>query len=45
MSLGKKNVANCKRAPKTCALLEKFHEAASCTRGQVTLITFCVCLG
>ena len=32
-SKGKKNLKNCKRAPKTCALLETIPEAAGCKRG------------
>lgn len=32
---GKKDMKNCKRAPKTCALLETFPEAAACKRGTV----------
>ena len=32
---GKKNEENCKKAPKTCALVEQFPEASTCTRGQV----------
>ncbi len=34
-SKGKKNLKNCQRAPKTCALLETFPEAAKCKRGTV----------
>jgi len=33
--VGRKNVAACRRAPRTCELLEKFTEATSCKRGQV----------
>lgn len=32
---GRRNDAACKRAPKTCQLLEQFTEAKTCTRGQV----------
>lgn len=32
---GKKNAANCKSTPKTCALIETFPEAAGCRRGAV----------
>ena len=32
---GKKNAANCKYTPKTCALIETFPEAAGCKRGMV----------
>ncbi|KAK2160180.1 hypothetical protein LSH36_138g01049 [Paralvinella palmiformis] len=32
---GRKNEENCKRTPKTCALIERFSSAAACKRGQV----------
>jgi aspartate beta-hydroxylase len=32
---GKKDEKNCRKAPKTCALIDMFPEAASCHRGQV----------
>ena len=32
---GKKNLKNCQRTPKTCALLETFPEAAGCKRGTI----------
>lgn len=34
-SNGKKDAINCKKAPKTCALIETFPEAAGCKRGEV----------
>ena len=34
-SNGKKNFRNCQSAPKTCALIETFPEAAGCRRGTV----------
>ena len=36
-SKGKKNLKNCQRVPRTCALLETFPEAAGCKRGTVKL--------
>ncbi|KAL4217936.1 hypothetical protein ACF0H5_022675 [Mactra antiquata] len=32
---GKKNDVNCRRTPKTCALLDQVPDATSCTRGQI----------
>ncbi|GFR68195.1 aspartate beta-hydroxylase [Elysia marginata] len=32
---GRKNKANCEKAPKTCALIEQFPSVEKCTRGQV----------
>ncbi|CAH1773510.1 unnamed protein product [Owenia fusiformis] len=32
---GRKNEKNCKRAPKTCALIDKVADAKGCKRGQV----------
>lgn len=34
-SQGRKHDQNCKKAPKTCALLEGFTEAVNCKRGQI----------
>ena len=34
-SKGKKNLKNCQKTPKTCALVETFPEAAGCRRGTV----------
>ena len=34
-SNGKKNLKNCQRARKTCALLETFPEASGCKQGTV----------
>lgn len=34
-SKGKKNLKNCLKTRKTCALLETFPEAASCKRGTI----------
>ena len=34
-SKGKKDLMNCQRAPRTCALLETFPEATSCRRGTI----------
>lgn len=36
-SKGKKDLQNCQRVPKTCAMLETFPEAAGCKRGTVKL--------
>jgi len=32
---GIKNVKNCKQCPVTCSLIETFHEATQCRRGQI----------
>ena len=34
-SNGKRDAKNCQTAPKTCALIESFPEAANCRRGSV----------
>lgn len=39
-SKGKKDLKNCRRVPKTCALLETFPEAAGCKRGTVKFSVF-----
>ena len=33
--LGRKNVENCKKAPRTCNLIDLIPDAAGCKRGQV----------
>lgn len=38
-SMGKKNLENCKKVPKTCALLETIPAMSGCTRGQVKLVS------
>ena len=32
---GRKNAKNCAKAPKTCAIIDQFSDAATCRRGQV----------
>ena len=34
-SNGKKDAANCKKAPRTCALIETFPAATGCRRGEI----------
>eukprot|EP00731_Ephydatia_muelleri_P010951 Em0005g1537a len=38
-SMGKKNVENCKKVPKTCSYLETIPAMSGCTRGQVRLVS------